>query len=61
MKKLAAALFVSSALSVPMATSALAAPPPAACNAGTMNAHETVPHRTAGNMTAHGAIPHCGH
>ena len=59
MKKLAAALFLSGALSVTVAPSALAEPPRGPCNAGTMNAHETVPHQTAGNMRAHEAIPHC--
>ena len=61
MKKLAAALFLSSALSVAMAPSALAEPPRGPCNAGTMKAHATVPEETAGNMRAHQAIPHCDH
>ncbi len=54
MKKLAAALFLSSGLFVAVAPAALAAPPAAACH-GLMNAHQTVPEA---NMTAHQSIPH---
>lgn len=33
--------------------------PRGSCNAGTMHAHETVPHLTEGNHQAHMSIPHC--
>lgn len=54
MKKLAAALFLSSGLFVAAAPAALAEPPAAACH-GLMNAHQTVPEA---NTTAHESIPH---
>ncbi len=53
MKKLVAALFLSSGLAVAAAPAALAQPPAAACR-GLSTAHASVP---AGNP-AHGAIPH---
>ncbi len=53
MKKLVAALFLSSGLVVAAAPAALAQPPAAACH-GLSTAHASVP---AGNP-AHGAIPH---
>lgn len=56
MKKLAAALLLSSGLAVAGAPAALAEPPAAACNPGTMRAHHTVPEA---NTTAHESIPHC--
>ncbi len=56
MKKLAAALFLSSGLLVAAAPTALAEPPAAACNKGTMHAHHTVPEA---NTQAHRSIPHC--
>jgi hypothetical protein len=54
MKKLAAALFLSSGL-VAAAPAAVAAPPVAACH-GLHTAHERVPEA---NTTAHESIPHC--
>ena len=60
MKKLAAALFLSTGLFVAAAPTALAEPPAAACNKGTEKAHGTVPHLTAGHDVAHSRIPHCG-
>ncbi len=54
MKKLAAALLLSSGLAVAAAPAALGEPPAAACR-GLMNAHQTVPEA---NTTAHHAIPH---
>ncbi len=56
MKKLAAALFLSSGLLVAAAPTALAEPPAAACNKGTTHAHHTVPEA---NTQAHRSIPHC--
>ena len=56
MKKLAAALLLSSGLAVAGAPAALADRPDAACNPGTMRAHHTVPEA---NTTAHGSIPPC--
>lgn len=56
MKKLAAALLLSSGLAVAGAPAALADRPDAACNPGTMRAHDTVPEA---NTAAHGSIPHC--
>lgn len=56
MKKLAAALLLSSGLAVAGAPAALADRPDAACNPGTMRAHHTVPEA---NTTAHESIPHC--
>ena len=38
---------------------AQADPPRGSCNAGTVNAHATVPHNTQGNHVAHMNIPHC--
>lgn len=64
MRKLLTSLAVSSALAIPLAVPAMAAPPfkllPAAsCNQGTMNAHESVPETTGTGTTTpgHMAIP----
>jgi hypothetical protein len=58
MKKLAAALFLSSGFVMAAAPAALAAPPAAACH-GLHTAHESVPHLDNGTETAHDSIPHC--
>ena len=57
MKKLAAALFLSSGLAVAAAPTALAEPPAAACH-GLSTAHASVPHLDNGTETAHQSIPH---
>lgn len=57
MKKLAAAMFLSSGLVLAAAPAALAAPPAAACH-GLETAHHSVPHAD-NTMTAHESIPHC--
>ena len=61
MKKLAAALFLSSGLFVAAAPAALAAPPEAACH-GISTAHGAVPHfDNKGTAIAHHEAlpPHC--
>lgn len=61
MKKLVAALFLSSGLTVAAPPAALAQPPAAACH-GLSTAHASVPHfDNHGTKTAHDRIPHCPH
>jgi hypothetical protein len=61
MRRTVATLAVAAAavLGLGVPAGAQADPPRGSCNAGTMNAHATVPHETEGNHVAHAHIPHC--
>lgn len=55
----AAVVAVAAATALTAVPAGAAEPPRGPCNAGTMHAHETVPHNTEGNHQAHMSIPHC--